>query len=91
MATQADGAPEQETGLGLLHRGLPRGILACFGRRLPHPWLRNLQIVVVPAGTQELTLSGQAHAFADQLAKLLELAGVGIIISSVLIATALFS
>ncbi len=50
----------------------------------------NLQIVVVSAGSLELTLSGQAHAFADQLAKLLELAGVGIIISSVLIATALF-
>ena len=37
-----------------------------------------------------MMLSDQAHAFVDQLAKLLELAGVGIIISGVLIATALF-
>ena len=35
-------------------------------------------------------LSDQIHAFIDQLAKLLELAGVGIIIGGVLIATALF-
>jgi hypothetical protein len=35
-------------------------------------------------------LSDQAHAFVDQLAKLLELAGVGIIIGSVLIVTAFF-
>ena len=35
-------------------------------------------------------LSDRAHAFVDQLAKLLELGGVGIIISSVLIATVLF-
>jgi uncharacterized membrane protein len=36
-------------------------------------------------------LSDQAHAFVDQLAKLLELAGVVIIIGSVLVATALFA
>ncbi len=35
-------------------------------------------------------MSDHAHAFVDQLAKLLELAGVGIIIGGVLIATALF-
>ena len=63
---------------------------ACVLHGLPYAWLRSLQIVVVRASRQELTLSGQAHAFVDQLAKLLELAGVGIIISSVLIATALF-
>ena len=34
--------------------------------------------------------SDQTHAFVDRLAKFLELAGVGIIIGSVLIATALF-
>ena len=37
-----------------------------------------------------MMLSDQAHAFVDQIAKLLELAGVGTIISGVLIATALF-
>jgi uncharacterized membrane protein len=36
-------------------------------------------------------LSDQAHAFGDRLAKLLELAGVGIIIGGVLIATAPFA
>jgi uncharacterized membrane protein len=35
-------------------------------------------------------LSDQGHAFADQLARLLELAGVGIIICGVFIASALF-
>jgi len=35
-------------------------------------------------------LSDQVHAFVDQLAKLLELAGVGIIICGVLIATTVF-
>jgi len=45
-------------------------------------------MVVVRASRQEL--SDQAHALVDQLAKLLELAGVGTIIICVLIATALF-
>jgi len=38
----------------------------------------------------ELMLSDQVHAFVDQLAKLLELAGVSIIICGVLIASVLF-
>lgn len=37
-----------------------------------------------------MMLSDQAHAIADQFARLLELAGVGIIVFGVLIATVLF-
>lgn len=36
-------------------------------------------------------LSDSVHAFVDQLAKLLELAGLGIIVGSALVATALFA